>query len=59
MLLGKPEDVKRESKECIAKAGARGGFILGADCGVPRDTPAANMRAMTEAVMEAGIYPLK
>ena len=33
--------------------------MIGADCLVPRDTPAANMHAMTEAVMEAGVYPLK
>ncbi len=59
LLLGKPEDVKRESKQYIAEAAAGGGFILGADCGVPRDTPPQNMHAMTEAVMESGIYPLK
>ncbi|MBI2315864.1 MAG: uroporphyrinogen decarboxylase family protein [Betaproteobacteria bacterium] len=59
LLLGTPEQVKQEAKECIAKAAAGGGFALGADCGVPRDTPAANMHAMTEAVMEAGSYPFK
>ena len=59
MLLGTPEQVRQEAKECIAKAAVHGGFILGADCAVPRDTPAANMHALTEAVMEAGVYPLK
>ena len=57
LLLGTPEEVKREAKQCIAKAGAHGVFMLGADCAVPRDTPAANMHALAEAVMEAGVYP--
>ncbi|MBI4290599.1 MAG: uroporphyrinogen decarboxylase, partial [Betaproteobacteria bacterium] len=48
--------VAQEAKECIAKAAAHGGYMLGADCVVPRDTPAANMHALVEAVMEAGIY---
>jgi len=56
MLLGTVAEVKREAKECIAKTAAGGGFILGTECAMPRDTPAANVHALTEAVMEAGAY---
>ena len=59
LLLGTPEQVRQEAKGCIAKAAAHGGYMLGADCAVPRDSPAANIRAFTEAVMEAGVYPLE
>lgn len=58
LLLGSPEEVKKEAIDCIKKAGSNGGFLLGADCMVARDTPAENMKALTEAVMEAGYYPL-
>ena len=58
MMLGTPQEVKQAAKDCIARTAAKGGFAIGADCAVPRDTPAANMHAMTEAVMEAGVYPL-
>ena len=53
LLHGTAEQVRQEATDCIAKTAARGGFLLGADCAVPRDTPAANMHAMTQAVMEA------
>ncbi len=58
LMLGSPEDVKKEAIECIKKAGAGGGFMLGADCAVPPDTPIENMKALKEAIMEAGNYPL-
>lgn len=58
LKLGSPEEVKREAVECIKKAARNGGFMLGADCTVPKDTPIANMRALTESVMKVGNYPL-
>lgn len=55
LLQGTPESVKSESKENILDAdGVQGGFILASDCAVPRDTPAANIRAMTDAAREFG-----
>lgn len=59
LMLGSPDEVKKEAIECIKKAAMKGGFMLGADCVVPRDTPAENVRALTEAVMEVGNYPLR
>lgn len=41
---GSPEDVTREVTACRQEAGPR--YIVGAGCEVPRDTPAANVRAM-------------
>jgi uroporphyrinogen decarboxylase len=59
MLRGSPEDVKIEAISCIGKAGPGGGFMLGANCLVPRDTPLENMRALVDAVSEAGYYPFE
>jgi uroporphyrinogen decarboxylase len=57
MHQGTPEDVERESLECVKKAGAKGGFILSGDCELPPGIPVQNLRAM-EAVGKAAIYPL-
>lgn len=46
------KDVRRESYECIEKAGLDGGFILSSGCEIPRDTPDANTMAMGLAGME-------
>ncbi len=54
MLLGTPEDVERESAACIAKGGPGGGYLLGADCLLARDTPAENVKAMVRAAERFG-----
>ncbi len=41
-----PESVYKAIEECHRQAGPR--YIVGAGCEVPRDTPAGNVRAMTE-----------
>ncbi len=43
---GAPEDVTSVIGGCHGQAGAR--FIVGAGCEVPRDTPDANLRALTD-----------
>jgi len=43
---GTPESVRSAVADCHRQAGPR--FIVGAGCEVPRDTPAENVRAMTE-----------
>lgn len=43
---GTPESVRSAVAECHRQAGPR--YIVGAGCEVPRDTPAENVRAMTE-----------
>ena len=43
---GTPESVTADISECHRMAGAR--YIVGAGCEVPRDTPLANVRALTD-----------
>lgn len=51
---GTPEDVRREANAVIDLFGNRGGLILSSACEIPRHTPAANVRALTDA---AASYP--
>ena len=55
-LQGTPADILHESKTCIQQAGARGGYILGSGCVVPRDAKKENLRALREAAERYGIY---
>jgi uroporphyrinogen decarboxylase len=57
MLYGTPEKVRQECTELIESCGRDGGFILGPDCNIPRDTPAQNFRAMVETARQH-IYPI-
>jgi MtaA/CmuA family methyltransferase len=47
LLLGTPEEVKRETLRCLNQGGKKG-FILMAGCAVPPGTPKENLRAMIE-----------
>lgn len=49
---GTPSDVKRESLECIEKAGLNGRFILSGGCELTRDTSIENVRAMVDTAKE-------
>lgn len=51
-----PEQLKEESRRCIIQAGARGGFVLGSGCVVPRSARAKNLRALREAADQFGGY---
>lgn len=46
LRAGNPDDVTRAIRTCHEEAGSR--YIVGAGCEVPRDTPAENLRALTE-----------
>ena len=56
MLMGSKQEVIEASKRAIEDAGENGGFILstGDQCG--RDTPDANLFAVTEAAEQYGYY---
>ena len=56
LLHGSAEDARQETINCINSAKEGGRFILGANCAVPRDTPAENMRAVVSALNEFGYY---
>ncbi len=59
LMIGTAEEVKKEALGCIQKAGPKGGYMLGADCMVPRNTPKENMKALSEAIQEEGYYPIR
>jgi uroporphyrinogen decarboxylase len=48
LFRGTPEDVARESREAIGKAGKGGRFCLGSGCEVAVKAPEENIRAMVE-----------
>ncbi|MBU5613236.1 uroporphyrinogen decarboxylase family protein [Geomonas azotofigens] len=58
MYLGTPGDVTRNAKECIAKGWDNPkGYILGLGCGLPIDTPPANIHALVAAAKTYGRWP--
>ena len=48
MLQGTSKQVEDEALECIRKGSRNGGFILSADCALPRDVPAENLQALID-----------
>ena len=56
---GSTEDVRREVKECIRKAGPGGGYICTSSNSVHADVKPENYVAMVEAIRELGRYPLQ
>ncbi len=46
---GTPEDVTREAHAILDLFGNRGGLILSSACEIPRHSPSANVRALTDA----------
>jgi len=58
LLNGKPNDVKREARECIKKAAKGGGFMLSSGCEVPLNVPFENVKAMVSAAKKYGQYPI-
>lgn len=56
LLQGTEETVEQAASECLAQGKEGGRYILSADCSVPRDTPAGNVRAMARAVKKYGSY---
>jgi uroporphyrinogen decarboxylase len=56
LLQGTEEAVEQAASECLSQGKEGGRYILSADCSVPRDTPAGNIRAMARAVKKYGTY---
>jgi len=54
--FGSPEEVRQECKRVIATAGRDGGYIMDASAIVQSDAEVENIRAMTEATLEYGVY---
>lgn len=52
----KPEEVRRECKKILGGVAREGGYIADASAIVQNDANVENMRAMTEAIREYGVY---
>jgi uroporphyrinogen decarboxylase len=59
MYLGKPEDVRANALECLAKGwDTPKGYVLGLGCGLPIDTPPENILALVDTARTYGRWPL-
>jgi uroporphyrinogen decarboxylase len=59
MLLGTPDSVEQNVKECIRKAyDSPKGYILALGCGMPLRTPPANIHALFDSARKYGKYPI-
>ena len=57
LVSGSGEDIRREVRECIEKAGRGGGLILSSSNTIHSGIPADNYRAMLDALRRFGKYP--
>jgi len=55
-LVGTPEQIIEESIACMHQAGARGGYILGSGCVIPREAVKENLLALRGAADVYGVY---
>lgn len=58
LTRGTPEDVEKEVKSCIKKAGNHGGYIIGSANSLTDYCPTENIFAMAKAIKKYGKYPL-
>ena len=56
MAFAAPEEVKAHCRTLIETIGAEGGYILDASAILQNDATVENLRAMTDAAMEFGVY---
>lgn len=56
LAFGTPEDVKAHCRRLIETVGAEGGYIMDASAIMQNDTTVENLKAMTDATLEYGVY---
>jgi len=56
LAFGTPQEVKEYCKKVIQTVGKDGGYIMDASAIIQSDAKAENMKAITEAVLEYGVY---
>jgi uroporphyrinogen-III decarboxylase len=56
LACGKPEDVRQQCKKIIDGVARDGGYIMDASAIVQNDAKVENLRAMTDATREFGVY---
>jgi uroporphyrinogen decarboxylase len=57
MVTGTPEDVIKETLECLKTGAPGGGYILSTDHSLHDDIPLENARALIDTVLKYGKYP--
>ena len=55
-MIGSPGEVKAHCRELIETIGAEGGYIMDASAIMQNDATIENLRAMTDATLEYGVY---
>ncbi len=56
LMMGSPAEVKAHCRELIETLGAEGGYIMDASAIMQNDVTIENLRAMTDATHEYGVY---
>jgi uroporphyrinogen-III decarboxylase len=56
LAFGKPEEVRQQCRKLIETIGAEGRYIMDASAIMQNDAALENLRAMTEATREYGVY---
>lgn len=56
LAFGKPEEVRAHCRKLIETIGAEGGYIMDASAIMQNDATIENLRAMTDATLEYGVY---
>jgi hypothetical protein len=56
LAFGSPEDVKAHCRRLIESIGAEGGYIMDASAIIQNDAAIENLKAMTDAAREFGVY---
>jgi len=56
LAFGSTDEVKSHCRQLIETIGAEGGFIMDASAIMQNDTTVENLRAMTDATLEYGVY---
>lgn len=56
LAFGTPEEVKERCKKVLKTVAKNGGYIMDAGAILQSDTKAENLKAMTEAISEYGVY---
>ncbi len=56
LVYGREEEIEAQVRECCAKLGPGGGYVLGSSNGIEEDVPPKNLVAMIQAVQKYGRY---
>ena len=56
LAFGKPEEVKAHCRQLIETVGTEGGYIMDASAIMQNDTTLENLKAMTDATLDYGVY---